>query len=298
MVFAPFAYRSVHHPVWGPSFARPNLFVVVDPDHHHERMDVDSESDKHETSGETGSIVFRGQNLQVTEKPTCFEFQLDLPGVQPSGVKIEALEEGILHIEAERTFGRPNQPKLDQKYAFDEDLIDRKGIRSNLVDGVLTITLPKKEQKEEKKPDGPEPMDVKITLGYVPEANDGQPKRKTVFALDIPGVSADHVKLGFRKDNDYLILRAERVRGGTVVSKIHHAISVDTKKIDVDHMEAFLADGVLQIVAPEKKPVEPTVVPVTSIRQEEEVPKLEEGIKKKARVSVETVDEKEEAMAE
>ena len=49
-----------------------------------------------------------------------------------------------------------------------------------------------------------------------------------------------------------------------MVSTTRRTILINTKKIDVSELEGFLADGVLEVVAPEKEAVEPIKIPIST----------------------------------
>lgn len=296
MIFAPYR-QATHHPVWGRSFLQPH-YIVVRPSSVHEeepsnsrkpqspakeQTDTDADKPKGKKDIPTEKVLYRGQDLQVSENPSTYKFQMDLPGVRSSDATVELVEEGLLRIQAERSVGGFARPQITRQFAFDDACIDKTNVKANIVDGVLNITLPKREKEP-----SPEPVDIAITAGYVPKKDDAS-NTKTLFTVDLPGVPIDRVKMSYHEDR--VLLHAERLRAGQVVSKLQRVLPVNSKKVDTNKMKAYLADGVLEVLAPEKEATGPIVVPITS----EPLPELLPVSPKKDSVLLETVSEGEEA---
>lgn len=218
------------------------------------------------------SVVFQNRHMQVFEDASSYTLSIDMPGVKSSDAHVEILDGGRLKIQAERTKGEV--AKVNQQFAFDEDAIDASQMKASLVDGVLTISMPKKEKVT------PDSRDVPITLGYrqVVEGENAEAQPKTILTLDVPGVNPKDLKVQF--NHGKLVISAERRRGETTVSKTHRSFPVNTRKIDVTRLEAFLADGVLEVVGPEKEAAAPVSVAISSSR--ENVPTLQNASEIKA----------------
>ena len=133
----------------------------------------------------TENLIYRGRNFQLTEQELSYEFQLDLPGVKCKDLSIELLEGNFLCIRTESS----NHRKINQKYAFDETAIDAAGIRASLLDGVLDVTLPKKEEKET--PAGP--INIPVSSGY--SSGGANCSKKSLLVVDLPGVTAGQVDI-------------------------------------------------------------------------------------------------------
>ena len=93
-------------------------------------------------------------NILETEKD--FRLQMAVPGVDKKDIKID-LEKNILNISSEKSAGE--KEKEDMKYTRREfmygtfcrsftlpETIDAEKINAEVKDGILTVTLPKKEE--------------------------------------------------------------------------------------------------------------------------------------------------------
>jgi HSP20 family protein len=88
----------------------------------------------------------------ITESPTAFTLDLDIPGFDKSEITLEYTEEargyekwGIL-----RVTGKNDKRSLERVFKA-ETLIDADKIEATLKNGVLTIVLPKKVSDPETK---------------------------------------------------------------------------------------------------------------------------------------------------
>lgn len=260
MILAPLYYdlASCQRPLWRPSrhrVRRPiTMYIVRDnqnPSVKDESQDKE-EVKKDERSEGSTTVVYQKQGVQVSEDKSNYTLTLDLPGVKTSDAQVEMLDGGILRIKTERTTGE--DIKSIHHFAFDETTIDTSNIQANLQDGVLSITIPKKEKVM------PKPIDVTVTSGYAPKEE--SPNKMTVFSIDIPGVAAKDVKVKFHEGK--FAVQAERRRGENTLAKIHRTFVIDAKKVDTTQFEAFLADGVLEVIAPEKQAAAPLRVAITT----------------------------------
>ena len=90
----------------------------------------------------------------ITDKGDSFVLEADLPGFKKDDIKID-LENDRLTIKAERHsntettkngYVRRERSFGSFERSFDVSGIDTAGIKANYTDGVLTLTLPKKQQ--------------------------------------------------------------------------------------------------------------------------------------------------------
>jgi HSP20 family protein len=243
------SYRS--NPFWSIQRCAPNAGTETI-----EKGDLQAkkEPERHKNAS---SLICRGRNLQISDSDTGYTIALDLPGVKSTDLNVQVLDQGILKVEAERTSGRT--AKLFRQFAFDESSVDETNIQANLADGVLVIQLPKKERIK------PELINVLITPGYAPETTEG--KKKTLLSIDIPGIKLENIKV--QVDHGQLWVTGERRQGETVVSKLNRTFTVDTRKVDSTQVDAFLADGVLTLLALEKEPAPSKSIVVTQNSSEE-----------------------------
>jgi HSP20 family protein len=98
------------------------------------------------TSPSAGRLV-----TDLHEDANNFYARFELPGVKKDAVKVE-LREGVLTISAER---RVKSGETDSAYTLSRSLslpetVNAEGISAKLEDGLLTVTLPKQEQRKPK----------------------------------------------------------------------------------------------------------------------------------------------------
>jgi HSP20 family molecular chaperone IbpA len=84
---------------------------------------------------------------EVKEDADAFRVSLDLPGVKKEGLKME-LQDGVIQIQAERT-----RPLTEEKFTYSRTVevplsVAEDRIQAKLEDGVLILTLPKREERK------------------------------------------------------------------------------------------------------------------------------------------------------
>ncbi|KAL7581285.1 hypothetical protein ACA910_006052 [Epithemia clementina (nom. ined.)] len=176
------------------------------------------------------------RNVQVFEHEENFSLTMDMPGVKEQDVTITE-EDFTLTIEALRKSGDKEVCKFHRKFMLDKKSVKPEGIKADLADGVLTVTIPKT----------PAPK----TLEIVPKASDppAETEGDTFFRVDMPGVKLQDLKV--QVTGEELFISAERKKGSST-SVFKRFFTVD-EKIDTEKLEAFLSDGVLTLTAPMKK---------------------------------------------
>lgn len=91
-------------------------------------------------------------DVDIIEEPTGLILYLDVPGVATGATKVEVDENGILSMRAKNSFDEPEGELARQGQVRDYyrafqlgQEFDRNRITAALKDGVLTITIPRKE---------------------------------------------------------------------------------------------------------------------------------------------------------
>jgi HSP20 family molecular chaperone IbpA len=128
----------------------------------------------------------------IDENDHNVTLSLDVPGFKESDLKLELLERGIIRISGERTNKFNYTSKFSRHFTLDGARVDLNNIQPNLVDGVLSITFPKRELAQpraipisieanaksqdedtaEKKPENEEEIEVPITNDVTVETVD------------------------------------------------------------------------------------------------------------------------------
>ena len=285
---SPFSYRTPSYPCGAPSWLtqpyRGDVYLYRVPQ---KEADTDKgEESKEEANKERSPTVpiLHGRDFQISDDGSNYAISLDLPGVQSSDAKVELLDNGILQVEAERTTGKKR--KFHRQFAFDEGNVDSTNISANLVDGVLSIEVPKKEPARPA-----EPVELTIQAGYAPQEDED--KHKTlIWTTDMPGVKVEGVKVVFRHEG-LLAVQGERRRGELTVSKFRRSFEVDPKILDTTKLQAFLADGVLTVIAPKREPVPPKSIAINATAQVPEETEQKKLLQDEDFVNVETISEEE-----
>lgn len=187
------------------------------------------------------------QNVQVLEQEDAFSLSMDLPGVKEEDVKITE-QASTLNIEALRKNGDKDVCKFHRKFSLDKKSVKPEGIKANLVDGVLTVTIPK----------APAPKKLEVTP--LASAAPAEAEGNIFFRVDLPGVKMEDLQV--QVTGDELFISAERKKG-SVTSVFKQYFNVDDK-IDTDKLAAYLSDGVLTLTAPMKEVAETAVESVRS----------------------------------
>ncbi|WP_018127186.1 Hsp20/alpha crystallin family protein [Balneola vulgaris] len=111
-----------------------------------------------------GSLNYKSDsfmpNVDVAENDASFEISAELPGIKKDDINIE-LDNGRLTISGERKFqneeNAKNYHRVETKYGkfsrsfYLPDSINEESINAQYEDGLLNITIEKKEEKVKKK---------------------------------------------------------------------------------------------------------------------------------------------------
>jgi HSP20 family molecular chaperone IbpA len=199
------------------------------------------------------SVIYQDRGVRISSDNDNVMYQLDLPGIKASDAKVE-IRNGVLSVQAERKDGN-NYSKYAQHFLVKESDVDSEKINASMTDGVLTITIPKKEESK--------PVAITVSANYPPEKAEGDNK-DIRFTVDLPGVKASDATLELKDDT--IALHATR-KVFDKVSTFDRYFSIDRSKVDPTAFKAYLIDGVLTITgtkkdAPEPKPIVVTAKPV------------------------------------
>jgi HSP20 family molecular chaperone IbpA len=209
------------------------------------------------TATKDSKIIYQDRNTRIQHTDdNQIEFSIDVPGVKASNIKVE-IHDGVLKILAERKHRNNNTIKFERQFLI-KHLTETESnkIHATLVDGVLQVTVPKRNEEEEES----KQISVPIVAEYPPENDQSDDQKKDVrFTTDLPGVSSTNVTLQVKGDT--ITLDATR-KVMDHVSKIDRYFSFDTNKIDPKSFHAYLIDGVLTIIGLKKDVPEPKQIVV------------------------------------
>ncbi|KMT18438.1 hypothetical protein BVRB_2g025830 [Beta vulgaris subsp. vulgaris] len=107
-------------------------------------------------SGDT--VGFANTRIDWRETPEAHEFKADLPGLKKDEVKVEVEDGQVLQISGERS--KETEEESDKWHRVERssgkfmrrfrlpDNADMEGIRANMEHGVLTVTVPKLQERQ------------------------------------------------------------------------------------------------------------------------------------------------------
>lgn len=91
------------------------------------------------------------ESIKFDEKNNCYKFSVVLPGVKKENVNISIFKNYrgniVMSIFTEKDDHHDYSRRYSKKFYLSDD-IDTEKVRAKLEDGILTITLPLKEQVE------------------------------------------------------------------------------------------------------------------------------------------------------
>jgi len=171
---------------------------------------------------------------------------MDVPGVKAHHVTVEETK-GDIEITAIRMNDDNENNEVSKTY---QDIFyvrphtaDLANMQALLTDGVLTITVPKKED---------EPIDIVPEAGCPPDANNSIDNEFRV-SLDLPGVKPSHLKLQSRRcgRDGQTVVHLEATRKiGSRTFQLERKLKIEESSTDMARARAFLYNGVFTLTAP------------------------------------------------
>ncbi|MGJ8673559.1 Hsp20/alpha crystallin family protein [Rubritalea sp.] len=86
-------------------------------------------------------------NHQLFSTDIGWLIRIDLPGFKKEDLSLDFEDKAIVLTAEQNTEQENKRPSVTQRYALGEE-VDAKNIQAKLEDGVLEITLPRKEEQE------------------------------------------------------------------------------------------------------------------------------------------------------
>eukprot|EP00986_Skeletonema_menzelii_P005788 scaffold2144_cov149-Skeletonema_menzelii.AAC.8 len=121
------------------------------------------------TAFKNDNLLHSSPRYEVSENSKQFRLAVDVPGVKADDLKVDLEHDGrVLHMAGHRKVEKDNsyeEYKFEKRFTLGRDL-DTSKLTANLSDGVLVLTVPKKEKEE------PKSTTVPITQGEAPALMD------------------------------------------------------------------------------------------------------------------------------
>lgn len=250
--------------LFDPFFVHPDPEAYIFPHLSQEKVSPTNETGALTQAGpnEANNVIHRGRNVNVTEQDDSWTIFMDMPGVKTDNIEIEE-DQGNLKVLAKRKTDDKVTATYQQVFALDPVTADASNISTELADGVLTITIPKKPK--------PAPVTVEVIAGDAPEEAE-DPSTEFRYSVELPGVKASGVKIEFRDGTMYL--EAERKKG-RFASSVQRMFTVG-HSVDMQNAKAYLIDGILTLVAPRLDESKPETRKITLGKQQKNQKKEEE----------------------
>lgn len=181
-------------------------------------------------------------------------------GVDPDGLNVQ-VHNGVLHVDAQERSdnisSQEDQERIDetssqgqlstqhkrrQSFQLDEQSLDIENLTARLEDGMLNITVPKKQDHQctrlERLP---------IFTQSPPKLNNRDEDFRII--IDLPGVRREDIYVCYA--NGKFRVSASRTFGSNRSFK--RTLPVDTQKYDPDRLKTYLHKGQLTVVVPPKQ---------------------------------------------
>jgi HSP20 family molecular chaperone IbpA len=201
--------------------------------------DKEENQDKDNSNQDNSKMVYRTIDANASESDDQFTLTMDLPGVKSDQLTVQVEGGGVLNISADRSTPNGTIVAYRQRFAVDEDTVDAAGLKVNLADGVLTLTLPKIEAAK--------PIIVAVMEGEAAVSTEEDLR----ITFDVPGIKAADLKVVVH--NGVLTITGERKKGNTF-AHVQRTMMLDRHRTDLTQPRAYLAHGVLTFTASHKEP--------------------------------------------
>jgi len=216
------------------------------------------EINKHGTC--SAKVLHQSKSLRVVDNDEKVLFIMDIPGVKEKDVNV-TLQGTKLKVVAERKGDDNVVVSLNaQEFELDHQTADTQHVQAILVNGVLTVTVPKKEMKEIAQ--AYSSFEVKVESADAP-VEDDENDESIRLTFDFPGVKGADMKVSITDEK--LVLDAERKKSEGAPVKFHRTMVLDNRVVDTGRVQAFLWDGVLTLILARKKAEPIQTIPVSTV---------------------------------
>lgn len=230
-----------------------------------------SELERENGQPRVGNGTYMVGKVFVQESESKYDLTLDLPGIKVGDLQVKHhSDDGCLDIRAERKLGN-NQTvsTTSERLFFDNDLVDFSKTSARLMDGVLTIEVPKRKycisaaKSTEKQP---AVIHIPIALSEPPAMADSNNSEYLVWTVDVPGVKSSDLNVEYYKGGT-LLIKGKRIDRN---AKVQHTLTLNEKEMEsvsatsTKSLQAFLMDGVLTICALRRQSTPPKRIKVTT----------------------------------
>merc|ERR1712137_777826 len=99
-----------------------------------------------------GEQQLEDDETDVVAADESFQFAIDVPGVKATDMKVSVDDDGkTLWLRGERLYGKENTKTFSKRWSLESAPVDSSLATAKLLNGVLTITVPKDLEKMQEK---------------------------------------------------------------------------------------------------------------------------------------------------
>jgi len=191
------------------------------------------------------ALAPRAPTCELCETEAEYTLTMVRPGLSPSDVKATISENGELTLRGETKHATPHmnkRSKLEQTIRLPRDA-DAAGARLALVDGILTVTVPKRVRAVRV---------VEVSSSSSCSAAMDGAEDQVMLTLLLPGLAAKDLRLAVDQDGVLSVHGETKTQHQTYSAVRKAQLPRDT---DTEAVSATLLDGVLTVSAPKKQVV-------------------------------------------
>merc|ERR1712176_372218 len=145
--------------------------------------EVDDEINKHGNRC-SAKVLHQSKSLRVVDKDDQYLFTMDIPGVKEGDVDVTVQGTKLKVVGERKRDDKMVVSRYLQEFELDNKTADTQRVQAALIDGVLTVMVPKKHTKEIPQPSC---FDVKVESTEAP-VEDDEKDESIRLSFDLPGV--------------------------------------------------------------------------------------------------------------
>lgn len=231
--------RSEPRAVWAQPLLFPSYGVTSQSESPQKQHNSETNPTKKDQEIEAKIPTYRIRDVHVSDHDDKLSLSLDLPGVKEQDISVIECDHE-LKIEATRKQNGKEVAKFQRSFLLEKNSIDIANIKANLLDGVLTIVVPKVV---------PTTVSVQTHSSEAPDESDGTRH----FQFELPGVKPKDLAITVK--GNQITLEGERKMGKSS-TMIHRSWTMDGDRLEASKLEVYLLDGILTLVVPLKETVQ------------------------------------------
>jgi HSP20 family molecular chaperone IbpA len=193
---------------------------------------------------------------------------IDVPGYSVGDINITVDQDGTaLAIAGERKNKIGNAFAFQRQFVLNPNIMDTTSITANVVDGLLSIIIAKKEI--------PKPRLITITTTEAQEtdrddtgAEGSSEDQHVTLSIDVPGYSVSDINITVDQDGTLAIAGERKNKIGNAFAFQRHFV-LNPTTMDTTSITANVVDGLLSITIAKKEIPKPRLITITTTEAQE-----------------------------